>query len=199
MKFNILMTVCILCLLSHGATADEEEEKERQRRNHNLNWSYLEASDLTYDMDFGGIDVEPDGYRLKLALELGDSLFAIVDRGRAEGSFAGNDYDFDTEGYGLGFHGDSWFISYSRNNWEIGQAEFDVDTTRLGFRNRWTDKLEFNASYSWNHVRGVDNEDGFQLGFAYELWHDFNLTAGYETIGGHLDIDQYSFGVRLDF
>lgn len=202
MKSKMLLLVCTLMALS-AQTVNAAEEDERSRRHdhhdHNKSWSYLEASALQYDMDVAGIDVEPDGYKLKLSLELGDSLYGVIDRGRSEGSFAGRDYDFDTEGYGFGFHGDSWFASYTYNTWDFDNNEFDVDTLRVGFRNSWTERLEFNASYSWNAIEDADNEDGFQLGFAYELWDEFNLTAEYETIGGHLDVDTLTVGVRFNF
>jgi len=176
-----------------------ERHDHRDRHDENFNYSYLELSSLGYDMDVCGIDIEPDGYKLKLSLSLGDSLFGVVDRRRTDGKLAGANYEFDTEGYGFGLRGDSWFASYTYNTWDVGNAEFDVDTIRLGFRNNWTDRLEFNASYSWNNIEDADNDDGFQAGFAYELFDGVELIAEYETIGGHLDIDYFSAGVRLNF
>jgi len=182
--------------------AAEREDNERDRnRDHreDLSWSYLKLSHLEYDMYIFGVDIEPDGYEVELALKLGDHLYGFIDRSRAEGDVFRSDYDFDSEGYGFGWHWDTWFASYSYNTWDLDNNEFDVDTIRFGFRNQWTERIEFNASYTWNNIEDADNDDGFQLGFAFELWDDFNLTSDYETIGGDLDIDTFKVGVRLDF
>ncbi len=77
--------------------------------------------------------------------------------------------------------------------------EFDVDTIRLGFRNDWTDRLEFNASYSWNNIEDADNDDGFQLGVLYRLGGNFYLVAEYESTGGDLDIDTLTAGIGITF
>ncbi len=202
MKIKLLIACCALCFASSLSMAEEEDESKKERghnHNHDLSYSYLEVTTLDYDMDIGGVDIEPDGYKLKLSLSLGDSLFGVIDRKRSEGSFAGSDYDFDSEGYGFGLRGDSWFASYTYNTWEMNNDEFDVDTIRLGFRNMWTQRLEFNASYSWNNIEDADNDDGFQVGLAYRLSDNFHLIADYETIGGHFDIDSWSAGVRLSF
>jgi hypothetical protein len=47
-------------------------------------------------MDFDGIDVETDGYKVKLPLVLGDGLFCVIDSSNSGGNFAGENYDFDT-------------------------------------------------------------------------------------------------------
>ncbi|MEZ7830686.1 MAG: hypothetical protein QMC06_03960 [Gammaproteobacteria bacterium] len=49
----------------------------------------------------------------------------------------------------------------SKNTWGLSNSEVDVDTLRLVFRDNWTDRLEFNASYCWNNIKGADNDDGF--------------------------------------
>ena len=49
----------------------------------------------------------------------------------------------------------------SINTWGLSNSEVDVDTLRLVFRDNWTDRLEFNASYCWNNINGADNDDGF--------------------------------------
>lgn len=192
MRAHITLLAGALFLVSGPLLAEEEKRENRP------SWSYLKATDLTYDMDVFGVDIEPEGYQLELSLELGDHLYGFIDRSRADDSGAVLN-DFDTEGYGFGWHWDSWFASYTYDNWEIGNGEFDVDTIRLGFRDMWSERFEFNASYSWNNIEDADNDDGFQVGFAFELWDDFNLTADYETIGGDLDIDSFYVGVRFDF
>tara|TARA_R110002073_G_scaffold122038_1_gene264994 strand:- start:1190 stop:1783 length:594 start_codon:yes stop_codon:yes gene_type:complete len=197
MKIRNLGVVIVLGSLASWVQAEEEDEHEH--KHHAPSYSYLEISSIGYDMDFAGIDVEPDGYKLKLSLALGDSLFGVIDRSDSDGKFAGSNYDFDTQGYGFGLRGDSWFASYTYNTWELSGNEFDVDTIRVGFRNDWTDRLEFNASYSWNNIEDADNDDGFQVGFLYRLGGNFHLVAEYETIGGDLDIDILSAGIRMTF
>lgn len=210
MKIKILIVGFALGFISVPVFAQQEERstrddddrdrnEHRDHRGQDFNYSYLELSSLKYDMDVGGFDIEPDGYKLKLSLALGDSLFGVVDRRRSDGKLAGADYDFDTEGYGFGLRGESWYASYTYNTWELGDTEFDVDTIRVGFRNKWTERLEFNASYSWNNIEDADNDDGFQAGFAFELYEGVELIAEYETVGGHLDIDYVSAGVRFNF
>ena len=203
MKFKVLSMAFILGPTASFAQVDEEDEHENEHENEHTDespsYSYLEISSIGYDMDFGGIDVEPDGYKVKLSLALGDSLFGVIDRSNSDGSFSGANYDFDTQGYGFGLRGDSWFTSYTYNTWEFSNNEFDVDTLRLGFRDNWTDRLEFNASYSWNNIEDADNDDGFQVGFLYRLGGNFHLVAEYETIGGDLDIDTLTAGIRLTF
>lgn len=146
-----------------------------------------------------GAGTDPDGSRFELSLALGDSFFGILDRKRTSGSQFGSDFDFDTDGYGFGFRGDSWFASYTYNTWDLNNAEFDVDTKRIGFRDRWTDKLEFIASYTWNDFEGFDNENGFQVGFAYNIFFNFDLVADYETLSGDFDLDSVSLRIRLNF
>lgn len=199
MRSKLIVATCTICLTSSWALADEEEHERRSNRNDSLSYSYFEASIIEYDMDIGGIDIEPDGYKIKLSVSLGDSLYAIVDRNKTDGSFSGADYEFDTQGYGFGLHGDSWYASYTNNTWDFDGNEFDVDTIRLGFRNKWSERLEFNASYSWNNIEDADNDDGFQVGIAYEITNNFHLIADYETIGGDLDVDYLSAGIRLSF
>ncbi len=82
--------------------AEEEDEPDHDHRDQTPSCSYLKFSSIGYDMDFGGIEVEPDGYRMKLSLALGDSLFGVIDRSNSDGEFTGSKYDFDTEGYGFG-------------------------------------------------------------------------------------------------
>lgn len=193
MKIRILVAICMLCPAISWADDDHDNDHDH------LSYSYLDISSLEYDMDVGGVDIEPDGTKFKLSLSLGDSLYGIVNRSRSDGKFGGAEYDFDTKGYGFGLHGDSWYASYTYNTWEINDEDFDVDTIRVGFRNMWTERLEFNASYSWNNIEDADNDDGFQIGFAYSLTDNFHLVTEYETIGGHLDIDYFTAGIRISF
>ena len=159
MKITSLIACCSIVAISPLALA---EEGERERHSHDkLSYSFIEVSSLEYDMDIGGVDIEPDGYKVKLSVSLGDSLFGVIDRKKSDGKLGLADYDFDTEGYGFGLRGDSWFASYTYNTWDAGNDEFDVDTIRVGFRNMWTERLEFNASYSWNNIEDADNDDGF--------------------------------------
>ena len=199
MIIKILSMALVLGAMSSWVQAEEQKEGEHHHRHAGPNYSYLEFSSIGYDMDIAGIDVEPDGYKMKLSLALGDSLFGVIDRSSAEGKFSGAEYDFDTEGYGFGLRGDSWFASYTYNTWELRGNEFDVDIIRVGFRNDWTERLEFNASYSWNNIEDADNDDGFQVGLVYRLGGNFHLVAEYETIGGNLDIDRLTAGVRITF
>lgn len=204
MKTHLLVTAGTLLLISNLAFADDDEDengKGRRHRGHDddFSWSYLELSDLGYSMDLGALDIEPDGYRLGLSLELGHSLYGIVNRTRTDANYLGSNRDFDTQGYGFGFHGDSWFASYTYNTWEFSNNDFDVDALRVGFRDNWTRQLEFNASYSWNNIENADTEDGYQFGLAYEIWDDFNLTVDYQRIGGQLDLSSMAFGIRYDF
>lgn len=200
MKINLLVASCTVVLIPSWAQAESDEKEEKETRHHqHLSYSYIEASFLEYDMDIGGMDIEPDGRQIELSVSLGDSLFGVIDRKKSDGNFGGSDYDFDSEGYGFGFHGESWFASYTYNTWELGNDEFDVDTIRLGFRNQWTERIEFNASYTWNNIEDADNDDGFQVGFAFEIANNLHIIADYETIGGHFDIDAVSAGLRLSF
>lgn len=195
MNRKYLVPLFLLCLETPWAYSAAEEKSDEEE----LSYSYLEVSTLDYDMDVAGFDIEPEGYKAELSVSLGNSLFGIIDRKKADTRFGGRGYDFDTEGYGFGFRGDSWFASYTYNTWDMDNNEFDVDTVRLGFRNMWTERLEFNASYSWNSFEGFDNDDGFQLGFAYKFTDNLDLVADYETIGGHFDIDYVSVGLKLNF
>lgn len=186
-------------LLGFSSAAFADDDEDDNHDHHHVSWSYLKLTDVQYDMDVLGIDIEPEGYGIELALSFGDHLFGTVSRSRAEGDEFGIDYDFDTEAYGFGWHWDSWYASYTYNTWEVDSFETDVDSLRVGFRDMWSDWFEFNASYTWNDIEDADNDDGFQVGFAYRLWEGINLTADYETIGGDLDIDRFMIGVRLDF
>ena len=87
----------------------------------------------------------------------------------------------------------------SKNTWGLSNSEVDVDTLRLGFRDNWTDRLEFNARYCWNSIKGADNDDGFQVGFLYGSRGSSHLVAEYETIGGDLAIDTLTAGIGLIF
>ena len=96
--------------------------------------------------------------------------------------------------------GDSWFASYSYNTWEPGRDSFDVNSLRVGFRNYIIqDRLELNASYSWNDIEDADNDDGFQVGFVFELTELLHVTLEYDTIGGDQAFDYMSLGLRLSF
>ncbi len=198
---NRLLTIGYSLLLASPMVAAAEEEEERGRRQHNeeLSYSYLEFTNLDQGMNFGGFGVDPDGSRFELGLELGDRLFGVLDRRRSDGDLGGLDFDFESEGYGFGLRGDSWFASYTYNTWDLNNNEFDVDTIRLGFRDRWSDKFEFSASYTWNNLEDLDNEDGYQIGFAYYLSRNLSFVADYETLGGDFDIETVSLGLRLDF
>jgi hypothetical protein len=190
MKKMMYIPFCVAVIFAAPAMADADS----------MSWpgsahSYLDASYIDYDLESGGVSVEPDGYWLKLSVAFTDGIFAIVDRR----SVTRSGFDFDTEGYGFGMNGDAWYASYTYNTWDWNGSEFDVDTVRLGFRNDLSDRLEFNASYSWNDFEDADNEDGFQLGFVYRLTENFQLTTEYETIGGDLDVDYLSAGIRISF
>lgn len=193
MKIKLLVAFCIMYLPASWVQAEDDDDYFHP------SYSYFEASYLGYDMDVGGIDTEPDGYKLKLSLAFSDSFFGIVERNKSEGKISGSKYDFDTAGYGFGLNGDSWYASYTYNTWDFNGDEFDVDTIRVGFRNNWTDLLEFNASYSWNNIEDADNDDGFQVGLVYKLSKGVHLVAEYETVGGNLDIDYLTAGIRFSF
>ena len=181
-----------LLVISSWAQADHDQRADPFD-------SHFEVSHIEYDLNVGDIHTEPHGYRLNLSVEFTDSFFAVVDRRSTSAKRAGPDYDFDTESYGFGFHGDAWYASYTYNTWDLGGDEFDVDTVRFGFRRNVADYLEFNASYSWNDFEDSDNHDGFQVGLAVRLTDNFKLVAEYETIGGKRDIDYFSAGLRLTF
>jgi hypothetical protein len=195
MKHNflfVLLGLVFIVFLADKASADDNGSSP--------SYSYIEFSAIEYDMDVFGLDFEPEGDKIKLSVELGDTLFATVDRVETDQSFRNRRLDFDSESYGFGLRGDSWFASYTYNTWDMGRDEFDVDTIRLGFRNYLIqDRLEFNASYTWNNIEHADNEDGFQVGFVFELTDIIHITAEYETIGGDLDIEYTSVGLRLSF
>lgn len=190
MKSHSIYTL-ILLSVSCAAVAEDDD--------HQVKWAYLKGASLEYDVNYQGINVEPDGYKAQLALTFGDHLFGVLERSSTDNAALGIEYDFETEGYGFGYHWNSWFASYTYNSWELNNIDFDVDTLRVGFRDKWSERFEFNASYSWNDIDGAENEDGYQIGLAYELWDDVNVTADWETIGGLLDLDGFSLGLRLDF
>lgn len=181
--------------------SNERNHRESRRRDkdHGFSYTYIEVASLDHGMDLNGFGTDPDGNRFELSLALGDSFFGVLDRKRSSGSVLGSDFDFDTEGYGFGFRGDSWFASYTYNTWDLNNAEFDVDTIRVGFRNNLTDNFELNASYTWNDFEGLDNENGFQVGLSYSITSSFDLIADYETISGDFNLDTVSLGVRLNF
>lgn len=192
---KILAKMALLALLAcNSSYAEDKDDDDRD-----VEWAYLKGASLEYDVNYQGIDVQPEGYKAQLSLSFGDHIFGVLERSSTDNDALGVSYDFETEGYGFGYHWTSWFVSYTYNNWELNNFDFDVDTLRVGFRDKWSDRFEFNASYSWNDIDGAENEDGYQIGIAYELWDDFNVTADWETIGGLLDLDGFSLGLRLDF
>ncbi len=188
---NRIFLTLFLLLFAGSIYADDDDR--------DVEWSYLHGSSLEYDLNASGIGIEPDGYKFGLSLGFGDHIFGVIDRSSTDNSVAGLKYDFDTAGYGFGYHWDSWYASYTYNTWDLNNNKFDVDTIRVGFRDMWSDHFEFSASYTWNDIDGAENEDGYQIGFAYELWDDFNLTANWETVGGMLNMDAVMFGIRFDF
>lgn len=185
MQIKQLLVLLAVASLSTITQADEDPS-----------FSYLDISYIEHDMDALGIASDLDGYDLELSVNLIGNLFALVDHGETEGD---NDFQFDTEGYGFGFHGDNWYASYTYNNWTIDSFETDVDTIRAGFRSKFTDKFEFNASYAWNDIDKFENEDSFQVGLVYELFDFLHLTTKYESMDGDLGIDYWSAGIRLSF
>lgn len=216
MNIKSLISGFIVMAFSSGALASEEPvngdagaaqqsgesnqgETRRFKTKHDFAYSYIEVSSLDHGMDLNGSATDPDGNSFELSLALGDSFFGILDRKRTSGDQFGSGFDFDTDGYGFGLRGDSWFASYTYNTWDLNNAEFSVDTLRIGFRDRWSDNLEFNASYTWNDFEGFNNENGFQVGFAYNIFSNFDLVAGYETLGGDFDLDTVSLGIRFNF
>ncbi len=184
MRKQLFITLCFTVLSPAWVQADDS-----------LSWSYLDASYIDLDTDVNGIDAEPDGYKLKLSLNVIGNLFLQASRTESDG----RNYDFDSEGYGFGFHGDFFYASYTYNTWDFGSIETDVDTLRFGLRSQLTDRFEFNASYSWNDIEDFENEDGFQVGLVFQVVDFLDLFAEYETIGGDYDFDQLSVGVRINF
>jgi hypothetical protein len=179
--------------------AQENEESSKRESRDDFSYSYIEVSFIDHGIDLNGAGTEPDGSKFELSLSLGDSLFGILNRTRSNDDQFGSGFDFDTEGYGFGFRGDSWFASYTYNTWELNNVEFDVDTIRVGFRNKWSDNFEFSASYTWNDFEDFDNENGFQVGLAYKISSKFDLVADYETLSGDFNLDTVSLGIRLNF
>jgi hypothetical protein len=180
------------------AFADDHGSKHRSSDG-GVSYSYIQADYLDYDLSLSSQDTEPDGYNLELSLAVGDTFFAVVDRRKTEGEFDGFDFDFDTQGYGFGIHGGGWYASYTYNTWDPGGDEFDIDTLRFGIRKQVTDHIELNASYAWNDIEDGDNDDGFQVGLAFKLADHVALTTEYETIGGNLDVDAWTAGLRINF
>lgn len=197
MKTKFLAMFCA-SLAAPYAFADDDASTHRSSHR-GVSYSYVQADYLKHDLSLARQDTEPDGYNLELSLALGDHLFAVVDRRKAEGTFDGFDFDFDTQGYGFGFHGRKWYASYTYNTWDLGSDEFDIDTLRFGIRNQLTEHIELNASYAWNDVEGADDDDGFQVGLVFKVADHVSLTTEYETIGGDLDIDSWTAGLRISF
>ena len=86
-------------------------------------------------MDFDGIDVETDDYKVKLPLVLGDGLFGVIDRGNSDGNFAGENYDEDADnndGFQVGFlygsRGSSHLVAES----ETLGGDLAIDTLTAG-------------------------------------------------------------------
>lgn len=180
-------------------SSDQDSRRRDRNKDQDFSYSYIEVTSLDHGMDLNGGGVDLDGQSFELSLALGDSFFGILDRKRTSGDQFGSSFDFDTEGYGFGFRGDSWFTSYTYNTWDLNNSEFDVNTLRVGFRDRWFESIEFSASYTWNDFDGLDNESGFQVGLAYRISSSFDLVADYETLEGDLDLDTVSLGIRLNF
>ena len=170
-----------------------------------INYSYFEAG--YFDINDSGLD--PKGYSLKGSYQVSNNFFVFAEtkQGEAESvDFNNNkiEFDFDRLGYGLGYQSDlsknsSWFVSYSRNKWEIAEAEWDVDIIRAGLRGQLTDNLELNASLTHNRIDyGTSDEDesGYQLGMMYNLSDSVSVTANYETID---EVDEASIGIRYSF
>ena len=60
MKIKLLVAFCIMYLPASWVQAEADADYFHP------SYSYFEASYLGYDMDVGGVDTEPDGYKLKL-------------------------------------------------------------------------------------------------------------------------------------
>ena len=88
-------------------------------------------------MDFDGIDVETDGYKVKLPLVLGDGLFGVIDRGNSDGNFAGENYDEDADnndGFQVGFLYRPGGIFYLVAEYETIDDGLDIDTLTADIR-----------------------------------------------------------------
>ena len=88
-------------------------------------------------MDFDGIDVETDSYKVKLPLVLGDGLFGVIDRGNWDGNFAGENYDEDADnndGFQVGVMYRPGGIFYLVAEYETIDGGLDIDTFTAGIR-----------------------------------------------------------------
>ena len=88
-------------------------------------------------MEFDGIDVETDSYKVKLLLVLGDGLSGVIDRGNSDGNFAGENYDEDADnndGFQVGFLYRPGGIFYLVAEYETIDDGLDIDTLTAGIR-----------------------------------------------------------------
>ena len=88
-------------------------------------------------MEFDGIDVETDSYKVKLLLVLGDGLSGVIDRGNSDGNFAGENYDEDADnndGFQVGFLYRPGGIFYLVAEYGTIDDGLDIDTLTAGIR-----------------------------------------------------------------
>ena len=84
----VLLGLVFIVFLADKASADDNGSSP--------SYSFIEFSAIEYDMDVFGADIDPDGEKIKLSVELGDTLFATVDRVETDQSFRNRKFDFDT-------------------------------------------------------------------------------------------------------
>lgn len=193
-KSSILTVAAALLINSPAAIADSD-----------ISYSYLEAG--YFDVDADGAD--PTGFSFKASAEISDSFFVFAETKQGDFDTTGInnnevEVDFDRIGYGIGYQSDmtknsSWFVSYSINEWEIGDGDLDVDTLRIGIRGQLTDNLELNGSLTHNQIDAGDTDDdesGYQIGMLYNMTDSTSFTLNYESID---DVDEASIGIRYSF
>ncbi len=177
----ILMAICSFCLTSH-ASAEEAPSYSYL----DLSYSNLSADDNTESLD---------GFGIKASFDLGNNLFV-------QGNYENIESDIDIFSGGLGY-----YLALSPNSnlfvrGDVVHVEvLDFSDTGyglgVGLRAMLAPNVELAGEYKYTDID--DDDSSTVMGEArYNLTHNFNVGAGYETELDS-DLDRWIFSGRLAF
>ncbi len=167
-----------------------------------LNYNYLEAGWVNFDLDDDIVDVDGDGFGVGGSFEVGESMFVTAGYSTADFDF---DIDLDQLSFGLGVHtpigdnvdfvGTVSYVSVEASAFGFSEDD-DGFGASVGIRAMVSDAVELAGGINYIDL----SDSGDDTSFGGSAWYYFNdqFAVGLQVEFGD-DITSYGIGGRLFF
>lgn len=167
--------------------------------------------DLSYqvggDIDVGIGSIDTDGYILKAAMPLGESLFLGLDYSRLNTDPSG--VEFTDYVLALGLHGETFYAKFGYESAEFQACgavlppcvlEGNGYNLDLGMRSMMSERIEFNAHLGQSDLGDLGTMQVYGAGAVFLFTEHAGLSLNYDIRSNdNVDFVTYGLGFRMSF